>query len=337
MNWLLALLLLTGTLTMIYQRRSLLAVTIMTAAFAALCIWLGAALLLTSIVVISTIVLGALSLKPLRQQWLSDRLFAVFRELMPGISDTERQALEAGTVWWDAELFSGRPNWKVLLDAPKPHLSEREQAFLDGPVEKLCAMLDQWDVSEKYKDLPPKAWEFIKRERFFSMIIPEEFGGLGFSAQANSAVVVKLASHNVTAAVTVMVPNSLGPGELLMEYGTEQQKKHYLPRLADGREVPCFGLTSPAAGSDAASMVDSGIVCKGEFEGEQVLGLKLNWNKRYITLAPVATLVGLAFKAFDPDGLIGDKKELGITCALIPVDTPASAMAIAICRWDQRS
>ena len=322
MNWLLALLLFVATLTLIYQRRPLLVVTAMTAAFTALCIWLEAAMLLIVITSISTVLLAVLSSKPLRRQLFSDRLFAVFRSLLPGISATERQALDAGTVWWDAELFSGRPNWKVLLDAPKPHLSEREQAFLDGPVEQLCAMLDEWQVSEKNKDLPGKAWEFIRRERFFSMIIPQEFGGLGFSAQANSAVVVKLASHNVTAAVTVMVPNSLGPGELLMEYGTEAQKKHYLPRLADGREIPCFGLTSPAAGSDAAAMVDSGIVCKGEFEGEQVLGLKLNWNKRYITLAPVATLVGLAFKAYDPDGLLGDEKDLGITCALIPVDTP---------------
>lgn len=322
MNWLLTLLLLVTTLTMIYQRRSLASVAIVTAIFTAFCIWVNAALLLIIITSISTVLLGILTFKPLRRLLISDRIFTLFRQLMPGISDTERQALDAGTVWWDAELFSGRPDWKVLLDAPKPQLSEREQAYLDGPVEELCGMLDEWEVSEKYKDLPPKAWEFIKRERFFSMIIPEEFGGLGFSAQANSAVVVKLASHNVTAAVTVMVPNSLGPGELLMEYGTEAQKKHYLPRLADGREIPCFGLTSPAAGSDAAAMVDAGVVCMGEFEGEQVLGLRLNWDKRYITLAPVATLVGLAFKAFDPDGLLGGKQDLGITCALIPVTTP---------------
>ncbi|NNK37187.1 MAG: acyl-CoA dehydrogenase, partial [Xanthomonadales bacterium] len=229
---------------------------------------------------------------------------------------------DAGTVWWEAEIFSGRPRWKNLLKYPAPGLSERERAFLEGPVEELCRMADDWEICDTHRRLPDRIWEYIREHRLFGMIIPEEYGGLGFSAQANSAVVMKLASRNLTTAITVMVPNSLGPGELLLHYGTEEQKNHYLPRLARGEEVPCFALTSPSAGSDAASMTDVGIVCKGRHNGKKVLGLRLTWNKRYITLAPVATLLGLAFKARDPDGLLGDKVELGITCALIPTDTP---------------
>ncbi len=322
MNWLLALFLFAGTLFLIYHRSSLVVVSLFTALFTAGAIWLQASMLLILIGAISVLILGSLAIAPLRRTLITNHIFSVFRKIMPSISDTEREALEAGTVWWDAELFSGRPKWKKLLDTPKPQLSEREQAFLDGPVETLCKMLDEWDIVEHRRDLPEEAWAYIKKHRFFSMIIPEEYGGLGFSAQGNSAVVTKLASRDVTAAVTVMVPNSLGPGELLMDFGTDEQKKHYLPRLADGREIPCFGLTSPSAGSDAASMVDSGIVCKGIYQGKETLGLKLNWNKRYITLAPVATLIGLAFKAYDPDGLLGGEEDLGITCALVPVDTP---------------
>ena len=190
-----------------------------------------------------------------------------------------------------------------------------------GPVDELCHMLDDWEICDTHRNLPESAWAFIREHRFFSMIIPEAYGGLEFSAQANSAVVMKLASRNLTAAVTVMVPNSLGPGELLLHFGTDEQKKYYLPRLASGEEIPCFALTSPSAGSDAASMNDTGIVCKGIYQGKEVLGMRLNWNKRYITLAPVATLLGMAFKARDPDGLLGDTEELGITCALIPTDT----------------
>ncbi len=322
MNWLLALFLFAGTLFLVYHRSSLLVVALFTALFTAGAIWLKASMLLILIGAISVLILGTLTIRPLRRFLVTNHIFSLFQKVMPNISDTEREALEAGTVWWDSELFSGRPKWKKLLDTPKPGLSEREQAFIDGPVEELCKMLNSWEIIEQKRDLPPEAWEFIKAQRFFSMIIPEQYGGLGFSAQGNSAVVTKLASCSVTAAVTVMVPNSLGPGELLMEFGTDEQKQYYLPRLADGREVPCFGLTSPAAGSDAASMVDSGIVCKGIYQGEETLGLRLNWDKRYITLAPVATLIGLAFKAYDPDGLLGDEENLGITCALIPVDTP---------------
>ncbi len=262
------------------------------------------------------------SIKPLRRLLISDRLFGWFKKSLPRMSSTEREALEAGTVWWDAEIFSGRPRWRKLLKTPSPQLSEREQNFVDGPVEELCRMLDDWEICDKHRKLPDNIWAFIREHRMLGMIIPEQYGGLEFSAQAHSAVVMKLASRNLTAAITVMVPNSLGPGELLLHYGTEKQKDHYLPRLASGDEIPCFALTSPSAGSDAAGMEDVGIVCKGEFQGREVLGLRLNWNKRYITLAPVATLLGLAFKVRDPDALLGQEVELGITCALIPTDTP---------------
>ncbi len=271
---------------------------------------------------IATMILAGFAVKPLRRLLISNRLFGVYRKVMPKLSSTEREALEAGTVWWDAELFSGMPRWRRLLRQPAPHLSEREQEFIDGPVEELCLMLDDWEICDKHRDLPEAAWQFIRDNRFFSMIIPEEYGGLEFSAQANSAVVMKLASRNLTAAVTVMVPNSLGPGELLMHYGTDEQKAFYLPRLASGEEIPCFALTSPLAGSDAGAMPDTGIVCREEFEGKEVLGLRVSWNKRYITLAPVATLLGLAFRALDPDGLLGDTRDLGISCALIPTKTP---------------
>ncbi len=270
---------------------------------------------------IFTVSLAGFAIKPLRRLLVSNRLFSVYRKVMPKLSSTEREALEAGTVWWDAELFSGRPRWRRLLRQPAPFLSEREQEFINGPVEELCLMLDDWKIHDEYQDLPETIWQFIRENRFFGMIIPAQYGGLEFSAQANSAVVMKIASRNVAAAVTVMVPNSLGPGELLMHYGTDTQKSYYLPRLANGEEIPCFALTSPLAGSDAGAMPDTGIVCKDEFEGKEVLGLRVSWNKRYITLAPVATLLGLAFRAYDPDGLLGDNEDLGISCALIPADT----------------
>lgn len=284
--------------------------------------WLGAHGLYSGLMVVASAVLLLFALTPIRQKYISQPLLRWFRAVLPKLSSTEKEALDAGNTWWDAQIFTGKPDWKQLLKAPKPSISVEEQAFLDGPVEDLCKMLDDWDVSENRKDLPPEVWQYLREHRFFSMIIPKQYGGLEFSAQGNSAIVMKLASRNVTAAVTVMVPNSLGPGELLMHYGTEEQKNYYLPRLAKGIDIPCFALTSPAAGSDAASMVDTGIVCKGVFQGKEVLGLRLNWDKRYITLAPVATLLGLAFKAYDPDGLLGGEKDLGITCALIPTDMP---------------
>lgn len=277
---------------------------------------------------IPTLVSGLLSavlvlvfLVPLRRKLFSTPIFTWFRKALPNLSDTEQQALDAGTVWWDADLFSGKPDWDKLLRAPKPHLSDEEQAFLDGPVDELMAMLDPWEVEED-RDLPAAAWKFMSKKGFFGMIIPKQYGGLEFSAQANSAVVMKLSSRNLTAAVTVMVPNSLGPAELLLHYGTDEQKQHYLPRLAKGTEIPCFALTSPSAGSDAGAIPDVGIVCKGQWNGEDVIGLKLTWNKRYITLAPVATVLGLAFRVLDPDHLLGEEEDRGITCALIPTDLP---------------
>jgi acyl-CoA dehydrogenase len=272
--------------------------------------------------VVFALVAGLLNLKPLRRTVLSRPLLKWFKSVLPPMSQTEKDAIDAGTVWWDAELFTGRPNWTSLLRTPRPELSEEEQAYLDGPVEELCRMLDDWKINRELDDLPPEVWDFLGKHRFFAMIIPKEFGGLDFSARAQSEIVMKIASRSVAAAVTVMVPNSLGPGELLMHYGTPEQKQHFLPRLAKGLEIPAFALTGPWAGSDAGSMPDDGILCKGEYKGKEVLGFRVNWSKRYITLGPIATILGLAFKARDPDGLLGGKKELGITCALIPTDTP---------------
>ncbi len=257
-----------------------------------------------------------------RLRWISEPLLKLFRRITPRMSQTEREALDAGSVWWDGELFSGRPKWKKLRQLPAPHLSAEEQAFLDGPVDELCAMLDDWEITAEREDLPPEAWEFIKKNGFFSLIIPKSYGGLDYSALAHSATVMKISTRSITAAVTVMVPNSLGPAKLLLEYGTEEQKNYYLPRLAAGEEVPCFALTSPHAGSDAGAIPDYGIVCRQDFQGqEDVLGMRLTWEKRYITLGPVASLLGLAFKLYDPDQLLGEEKDLGITLALIPTDT----------------
>lgn len=250
---------------------------------------------------------------------LSKKIVDAFKGILPSISQTEKEALESGTVGWDGELMKGTPDWDVLFKLPKPQLTAEEQAFLDGPVEKLCAMIDNYKVSQD-GDLPKEVWDFIKKEGFMGLEIPKEHGGHGFSSAAHSAVVIKVASRSIAAAVTVMVPNSLGPAELIHAYGTKEQQEYYLPRLADGREVPCFALTEPDAGSDAGSMTARGVVCKNE-KGE--LGIKLNWEKRYITLGPVSTLLGLAFKLEDPDNLLGkDKKDIGITCALIPSNTP---------------
>jgi len=258
---------------------------------------------------------------PFRRQWISRPVMHAIAKALPPMSDTEKAAIDAGTVGWEAELFRGRPDWHKLLAVAAPTLTDEEQAFLDGPVETLCGMLDDWEITHERNDLPPAVWDFIKANGFFAMIIPKAYGGLEFSAYAHSQVVMKVASRSVTAAVTVMVPNSLGPAELLLAYGTEAQKDHYLPRLAKGEEVPCFALTGPLAGSDASAMPDAGIACRGEFEGKQVLGFRVNWDKRYITLGPVATLLGLAFRAYDPDHLLGDVEDLGITCALVPPGT----------------
>ncbi len=258
----------------------------------------------------------------LRQRTLSAPLLRQFRRAMPAMSRTEREALNAGDVGWEGALFSGRPDWQALLDAPPARLSREEQAFLDGPVEELCRRLDDWRITHTLRDLPEEIWQFIKTSGMFGMIIPKVYGGLGFSAYAHSCVVMKIASRSVTAAVTVMVPNSLGPAKLLLHYGTEDQKNHYLPRLARGEEIPCFALTGPTAGSDAGALPDQGVVCRDRFEGREITGIRLDWDKRYITLAPVATLIGLAFRLHDPEHLLGDDPEPGITVALIPADMP---------------
>ncbi len=272
-------------------------------------------------VLLLVLVVLVLGVPQARRRVVSAPLLRMMAGVLPRMGATEREALEAGTVWWDGELFSGRPDWRRLLAfVPRP-LSARERAFLDGPVERLCAMASDWEVG-RANDLSPEAWAYLKEQRFFGMIIPEEYGGLGFSALAHSAVVTKVATRCVTAAVTVMVPNSLGPAELILHYGTEEQKRHYLPRLARGEEIPCFALTGPEAGSDASSTRSTGVVCRGTFQGREVLGMRLTWDKRYITLSSAATVIGLAFRLLDPERLLGGEEDLGITCALIPADLP---------------
>ncbi|NOL49188.1 acyl-CoA dehydrogenase [Pelistega europaea] len=241
---------------------------------------------------------------------------------MPSMSSTEKDAIEAGTVWWDADLFSGKPDWNKFINIPKPTLTAEEQEFINTHVKKVCAMVDDWKITTQDYDLTPETWDYIKKNKFLGMIIPKEYGGLGFSAFAHSEVMTQLSTRSSALAVSVMVPNSLGPGELLAHYGTKEQKDYYLPRLADGLEIPAFALTSPWAGSDAAAIPDTGIVCKGEWNGKEVLGIRVSWNKRYITLAPICTILGLAFHLYDPDGLLGDKHDVGITCALVPHDHP---------------
>ncbi|MGA6962485.1 MAG: acyl-CoA dehydrogenase [Xanthobacteraceae bacterium] len=257
-----------------------------------------------------------------RRDRITEPIFRWAQRVLPSLSATEREAIEAGDVWWDADLFSGNPDWSKLLAFPKARLSPEEQAFLDGPVKELCRMLNEWEINWELRDLPPRVWDFLKTQKFFGMIIPKEYGGLGFSAYAHSEIIRKISTRSISGAVTAMVPNSLGPGELLHRFGTKEQQDYWLPRLAAAKEIPCFGLTSPEAGSDAAAMIDSGVVCRGKWQGREVLGIRLNWHKRYITLAPVATVLGLAFKLSDPDHLIGSHESLGITVALVPTDLP---------------
>jgi len=263
-----------------------------------------------------------LAIKPLRRVLLTKRIFDVFRKILPEMSPTERDAIEAGTVWWDAALFSGRPKWDTLLELGAPTLTAEERAFIDTECTQLCDLANDWETTAVWQDLSPQTWDFIKSKGFLGMIIPKQYGGKQFCAYAHSQVIMKLATRCSAAAVSVMVPNSLGPAELLMHYGTEAQKNHYLPRLARGDEIPCFALTSPYAGSDAAAIPDVGIVCKGVHEGRETLGFRVTWEKRYITLGPIATVLGLAFRALDPDHLLGPADEAGITCALIPTTHP---------------
>ena len=315
-----------AVLLLAYRRLSLLAFTLtftvllgiytaLGAAGTAASVWKG---LLWTLLAL----LWLINLVPLRKQLITRPFMKAYLKLLPAMSQTEKEALEAGTVWWDGELFTGAPHWEKLLAAQPPRLSSAEQAFLDGPCEELCRMIDDWDVTHRRADLPPHVWEFLKARGFFAMIIPKHYGGLEFCAYAHSCVLAKIASRSATASSTVAVPNSLGPAELLHHYGTEEQKNYYLPRLARGEELPCFALTGPRAGSDAAAIPDTGIVCRGLWNGREIVGIKLNFSKRYITLAPVATVIGLAFRMFDPDGLLGGKVDIGITCALIPRNTP---------------
>lgn len=292
-------------------------------------VWLGWLVVDGILPLLIGIPLGALfialavlfGVRHLRMQVLTLRILPLVAKMLPRMGETEKIALDAGTVWWDGELFSGAPRWSGLINFRSKGLSDKEKAFLQGPVSQLCAMLDEWQIEER-RDLPPEVWTFIKQNKFFGMIIPEQYGGLGFSALAHSQTVVKVSSRSVTAAVTIMVPNSLGPAELLLHYGTDAQKNYYLPRLARGEEIPCFALTGPEAGSDAAATQSVGVVCRGQWHGREVLGMRLAFRKRYITLAPVSTLIGLAFRLKDPDGLLGKTEDLGITCALVPSNLP---------------
>lgn len=308
---------------LLYKQAALSVWTISFALFSALLFKYGEPGYFTQFSLVLVLALFSLNLiRPLRRLLISRHLFKLVAKAVPSMSATEREALEAGTVTWEGDLFSGAPDFKRLRNAPTVELTDEEQAFMNGPVNELCRMLDDWDITHNRTDMPEEVWSFIKKNGFLGMIIPKKFGGLEFSASAQMSILVKIYGRSITAATSISVPNSLGPGELLLKYGTEEQKNYYLPRLADGREIPCFALTGPNAGSDAASIPDTGIVCKQMFNGKETVGIKLNWNKRYITLCPVATVVGLAFRLFDPDNLIGETSDIGITLALIPSDTP---------------
>ena len=319
--WIIATLLVLGAL--VYHRCSLRVFTLATVVMLGLATGLlvFGTTALTVLWIIAAVILLPLNIGFVRKALLTKPILNTFRKIMPEMSQTEKDAIDAGTVWWDGEIFRGAPNWKNLHNIPAARLSAEEQAFLDGPCEEVCAMFNDWQATHEDADMSEDVWQFLRDHKFFAMIIKKEYGGLEFSAYAQSRVLQKLSGVSTVLASTVGVPNSLGPGELLQHYGTQAQKDHYLPRLATGEEIPCFALTSPEAGSDAGAIPDTGIVCKGEFNGEEIIGIKLNFNKRYITLAPIATVVGLAFKMYDPEGLLGDKKELGITAALLPRDT----------------
>lgn len=320
-SWFIAFLVLFCTLA--YQRASLI---IWTSCIAIFCIFItkfsgiGVGLIITWLLFLAIFI--PLNVKTWRRRYISSHLLNFYRTVMPTMSRTEREAISAGTVTWEGDLFRGNPNWNKLLSHPTAELTEEEQRFIDGPVETLCAMLNDWDITHNRIDLPPEVWNFIKENGFFGLIIPKEYGGKQFSGYAHSQILVKVGGISITAGTSIAVPNSLGPAELLLHYGTQKQKDYYLPRLAKGEEIPCFALTSPVAGSDAGSMTDHGIVCWGEHAGEKVLGIRLSFDKRYITLAPIATVIGLAFKLYDPDHLLGKKEDIGITCALIPRNTP---------------
>ncbi len=304
-----------------YQRASLRNTAIAMSVVAAITLIIKGFSFLFLVLLVVSAALILLSIDSLRKTYLSRPIFSWFKSVLPEISQTEQEAIDAGTVWWDGDLFSGQPKWKKLLSIPKPELTQEEQAFLDGPLNELCGMMDNWNINHNLAVIPPKIMKFIKDKGFLGMIIPKEYGGLEFSGMAQAEILSRLSIMGGCVTNFVGVPNSLGPGELLIKYGTEEQKDYYLPRLAKGTEVPCFALTGPLAGSDATSIPDTGVVCKGMFEGKEIVGIKLNFEKRYITLAPIASLVGLAFQLNDPDHLIGETDEYGITCALIPRET----------------
>ena len=328
MIWSIAIALLATLLALAYINAPGAAWTAATAAWLVALVWLvptsisapGEAFVV--FVVIATI----LNVPALRRALISNPLLAVYKRILPPMSQTEQEAIDAGTVWWEGELFSGKPDWDILHAYPQPRLSPAEIAFLDNEVEQVCAMCNDWDTAHVYQDLPPAVWQFVKDKGFLGMIIPKKYGGLEFSAYLHSQVVMKLGSRSCTLAVSVMVPNSLGPAELLIHYGTEEQKNYYLPRLAKGIDVPAFALTNPMAGSDAAAIPDFGVVCKGMWEGKEILGMRVTWDKRYITLGPICTVLGLAIRLHDPDHLLGaqfgGREDLGITCALVPTHTP---------------
>ena len=304
-----------------YLSVPLLTAAIAISAFTVVSIAAGVAGWLLLLLILTSAVLGILSISSVRQPHISKPLYTWYKKILPDLSETEREAIDAGTVWWDGDLFSGKPNWKKLLSNPLPTLTEEEQAFIDGPVHELCRMVDRWDINHNTSVIPKEITDFIHKKGFLGMIIPKEYGGLDFSEVAQTEILSFLGSTGACIGNYIGVPNSLGPGELLIKYGTQEQRDHYLPRLAKGQELPCFALTGPLAGSDATSLPDTGIVCKGKYKSKTVLGIKINFNKRYITLSPVATLIGLAFKLKDPNHLIGEFDDYGITCALIPRKT----------------
>ena len=278
--------------------------------------------ILSSLLWLPILGLGVLCVEPIRKTLVTGPAFDLVRGLLPKISQTEQQALDAGTTGFDGELFSGRPDWDKLRSVSPIHLTAEERTFLDGPTEELCRMIDDWEIRHTEKEIPEAIWEFVKQHGFLGMLISKDYGGLGFSAQAQSLILGKISSRSADAATIVMVPNSLGPGELIEKYGTQDQKDYYLARLASGKEIPCFSLTGPTSGSDAATMRDIGIVEMGQHRGEEVLGIRLSWEKRYITLGPKATLIGLAFQLFDPENRLGRGEEIGITVAIVPADHP---------------
>jgi acyl-CoA dehydrogenase len=310
-------------LTLAYRRTDLRTSTIVLGALLVAYILFGdGGFLWTTLLIALYALFALLNVEAIRRDNVTRRLFGIYRRMLPSMSRTEQEALEAGNVWWDGELFTGMPDWRRLKNLPPPKLTPEEQAFLDGPTEELCRLLDDWQITHELADMPANVWEFLKQNKFFAMIIPKEHGGLQFSPLACSIVLAKVSSRSAVASSTIGVPNSLGPAELLLHYGTEEQKQYWLPRLASGEEIPCFALTSPRVGSDATALVDSGVVCKGTWEGREIVGIRLNWDKRYITLAPIATVLGLAFKLYDPEHLIGEVEDYGITAALVPIGLP---------------